>query len=80
LQFSKSGVNIRRTWIDLGSVVRLGWLIATTIKSAKGESVFKKLNPLALAQGIFIGTGSPERTYSDDPATQLKPIADSSAQ
>ena len=53
-----------RTWIDLGLAVRLDWLIATTIKSAKGESVFKKLNPLALVQGIFIGTGSPERTYS----------------
>ena len=43
------------TWIDLCSVF-WSWLIATTIKSAKGESVFANSDPRhPVAGGFFLG-------------------------
>jgi hypothetical protein len=45
-------------WIDLGSVARQNPLIATTLKSAKGESVFTKLKPPGTCPGDFyLGPG-----------------------
>ena len=53
-----TGGILKSTWIDLGHSAAL--LIATTIKSAKGESVFTKLKPLWHSRrGFLFETGSP---------------------
>jgi hypothetical protein len=55
LNKSRSGGILRTTWIDLCSVL-WSWLIATTIKSAKGESVFANSDPRhPVAGGFFLG-------------------------
>jgi hypothetical protein len=53
------------TWIDLGSVLGRTWLIATTLKNAKGESVFTNFKPsVASPRGFFYEPDRYERIWN----------------